>query len=110
MTVHGVLHWFFRIEAWLALAGGALMLGYAGYLGVGIWGGAIEVRQGSDLPQAVTLAGAFGLGSLCFAYLLHRAARALRNADALAQPAPVFAISVFCHIGVLAGIGAAVAF
>ena len=109
MTVHGVLHWFFRVESWLALAGGGLLLGYSGYLGVGIWRGTIQLHGGSDLPRAALTAGILGLLVLGFGYLFHRAAMALRDAEALVHPAPAFAVSVFCHIGVLAGVGAAIA-
>lgn len=110
MTVQRVLQWFLRLESWIALAGGALLLGFGGFLGFGIWAGTVELSLGSELPKGALFAMAIGAVVLAFAYLFHRAAKSLRDHDPLERPSPSFAASIACHIAVLAIVGAAVAF
>ena len=107
MTVQRALRWFFRVESWLAFAGGALLLGFGGYLAVEVRTGAIELSEGSDLPRAALTAIGLGVVALGLGYLLHRAARSLHAEGALVRPPAVLAVSVACHIGLLAGIAAA---
>lgn len=110
MTVQRVLHWFFRIESLFALAGGGLLLGFGGFLGFGIWAGTVEPSLGSDLPKGALLAVVIGAVVLAFAYLFHRAAKSLRGGEALERPSASFAASIACHIAVLTGIAATIAF
>lgn len=82
MTLERVLHWFLRLESWIALTGGALLLGLGGFVGLGIWAGTVELSLGSDLPKGALFAVAIGAVVLAFGYLFHRAAKSVRRATA----------------------------
>ena len=104
-----MLRWFFRLESLLAFGMGAVLLGFGGFLVVGIWTGGVELALGSDLPTGALYAMAIGTGTLAFGYLCHRAALSLRDSKQLEQPSTSFAASIACHIAVLMGVGAAIA-
>jgi hypothetical protein len=110
MTVQRGLYWFFRLESWIALAGGGMLLGFGGFLGFGIWAGTVELSLGSDLPKGAMFAVVTGALVLAFGYLCHRAAESVRSDAALERPPAWLAASIACHIAVLTAISAGIAF